>query len=252
VGGVAKRRGPVALRPRLSPGVPLSRCSRDVRCGPGLVKCGPQAQRPAIRGRALENLGRRNLVLCRGAPAFRLGRRELHVTAHAAVLALVTGLELAEMPVAETGLIARQAGVIAPKRGGVIGGVSHAPHVNTGEVSEVKGQRSRPAYLQGDMDVPRIRRGRGIIGRGRIVWRRSWGVGRMPRTRADSEGEEEDRSTESHGQPPACWYSSQACRLVDPVALVYSRTFYRRKGSNRLRRSTGLAWRPTRRGRGFG
>src|SRR3954454_20867774 len=60
----------------------------DLRRGTGVVKCGLKTLRPPIRGRLLENLWQ-SLLLGRSVPASRVSRRELHVTAHAAVLALV-------------------------------------------------------------------------------------------------------------------------------------------------------------------
>ena len=66
--------------------------------------------------RLLENLRRGSLFLRRSVPASRLSRWELHATAHAAVLALVIRLALAEMPAAEGGLVPGKLAVVAAGR----------------------------------------------------------------------------------------------------------------------------------------
>jgi len=67
-------------------------------------------------GWLLGNLRRGSLLLSRSGPACRLGWPELHVTAHASVLAIVPGGQLAEMPMREGRLVAGQCAPSATRR----------------------------------------------------------------------------------------------------------------------------------------
>jgi hypothetical protein len=96
----------VALRPRLSPGVPLSRGgSPEIRSGTGVVKCGLESHLVRERLGLLGNLRWGSVLLGRSGPACRLGRAELHVTAHAPMPPLVALGKLAEVPMRECRLV---------------------------------------------------------------------------------------------------------------------------------------------------